>query len=732
MDKPVPPPQITVPLGTLHIPQAALDRSRNLGIEAVKEERRSPDIENGQSYQFQEGSPSPSRYLMRSPSPFDEQTRSLTPIPRPAQYTDPEFREKILRERGVWETSKCYIERPSSNSSQSTTDSQTATSSSESTSAESHSSSRASSSHEESSLYATRMPFGHFQNVLPFERFLERHVRIKKEEDQREVRIKTEDDEREVRIKIEEDEREVRIKDSEPLTREPRSTSTNWTRRDEDRPSSTNWTRRDEDRPSSTNWTRKDEDRPSSTNWTRRDEDRPSSSNWTRKDEDRPSSTNWTRRDEDRPNSSSWTRRDEDRPSWTRRDEDRPRWTRRDEELDSDEEEEEEDEVPKQRGLEFSCEVCEIQVSSMQGLQDHFAGARHQKKLRASGLTSDLTELGKDIYTTADPTLKKRILRCKLCDVIFSGSEMAVHVNATKHKSALDEFEEPPHKADPFWFEDIGLSDKALQQQEQDREGYYCDLCGCTLPSRELFQKHLQGKKHQKRLKWTEGEDLPEGGQQFWCQICNIFCTNQESLDAHLAGKKHAKVLKSKGLVDQEEPPAQPTAHENKRQQPHVSQYLPPQPNSRASRWSPSRRSRSPTRRSRTPSRRSRSPPKYYRSSSRHSRSPPRYLRNPRRSRSPPRSVRSPPRSLRRHSRSPPRASHRLKDINPSQGSTILGGITAHNLRMQCTLCKIMLYSNSEIHDHLASAEHIDAIMRNPHLKLQDVLVSESAMNKKR
>ncbi len=307
---------------------------------------------------------------------------------------------------------------------------------------------------------------------------------------------------------------------------------------------------------------------------------------------------------------------------------------------------EEEEELPKQR-MELYCEVCNVSVSNMKGLQDHFAGAKHQKELRKSGLSSDFSEIGKDKYVDRDPTLKTKILSCKLCDIAFSGSDMAVHVNNPAHLDALSDFEQPPPKDDPFWFVEVGKTEsKKANEPERTADGYHCELCGCTVPHYELFQVHLKGKSHQKRLKWSEGQKkMPEGMEQHWCSVCNIFCTNREALANHLVGKKHAKTLRQRGVTSTED----------------GKQYQGPPP-------SPPRSSTSLTSSSRKPSR-----------------------------------------------------THR----NPSPGSlrSPYASIDRNNQRVRCSLCHIMLYSNVEVHDHLASEEHIRKIRFNPNLKLQDFLI---------
>ena len=207
----------------------------------------------------------------------------------------------------------------------------------------------------------------------------------------------------------------------------------------------------------------------------------------------------------------------------------------------------------KYRGMEFYCEACDVRVTSIVALQDHFAGAKHQKRLKQVGLDVDLTDLVKG---PSNPELKRKLLRCKLCDVIVRGSEMSVHTRCAAHQEKMQFFDsEDQDEDESIWFNEVAINPDSFLKSLDD--GFHCDLCGVTLPSNDLFRKHLDGKRHQKRLRWefleqTEDDHGDSNQMQYWCKICNIFCTSKEALDKHFLGKKHAKMLKSKGVVSKE------------------------------------------------------------------------------------------------------------------------------------------------------------------------------------
>ena len=78
----------------------------------------------------------------------------------------------------------------------------------------------------------------------------------------------------------------------------------------------------------------------------------------------------------------------------------------------------------------FYCEVCEVDCNSVEGLQTHFAGVKHQKKLCLKGLSSNL----KDKYEVeyADE-LSGKVIECTLCGLAFHALERGVHFKSENH-----------------------------------------------------------------------------------------------------------------------------------------------------------------------------------------------------------------------------------------------------------------------------------------------------------
>ena len=99
------------------------------------------------------------------------------------------------------------------------------------------------------------------------------------------------------------------------------------------------------------------------------------------------------------------------------------------------------------------------------------------------------------------------------------------------------------------WYETVDIQ----EEHEKGKKKYRCILCDVDFPSKQPYELHIQGKKHEKKLRWTnsDGRDPDDGGNnsaQFWCGICSVFCSTANDLDKHFSGRQHAKGLRIKGV----------------------------------------------------------------------------------------------------------------------------------------------------------------------------------------
>ncbi len=215
----------------------------------------------------------------------------------------------------------------------------------------------------------------------------------------------------------------------------------------------------------------------------------------------------------------------------------------------------------------FLCDLCEVECCSIDALQKHFAGIKHQKKLGLNGLSSNL-KAKYDIRESDE--LSGKIVACTLCKVVFHGLERAIHFKSEKHRALSNFANESVKKIEHSQFLEIIADAPAdcmegevdIDAPEEVKDGYRCTLCDATLTTRTLFQAHVEGKKHQKKARWhylcKEGESVEVN--QYWCRLCNTFCTDRDALTTHYRGKNHIKILQKKGWIrGDEEVDSKPT-----------------------------------------------------------------------------------------------------------------------------------------------------------------------------
>lgn len=169
------------------------------------------------------------------------------------------------------------------------------------------------------------------------------------------------------------------------------------------------------------------------------------------------------------------------------------------------------------------CHVCKITATNQAGLELHFAGRKHQRKL-AEG--SEPSSIG------PQPRSKAPYVRPPaVCQEIPSFVDMGLVRSHSRQ----------PKPPKPFG----------------TKSTFWCSVCeiGCT--DQHGIDMHMAGKKHKAVLDKKAGIEpppkperppRPEGEvvkthaeiiAQFWCHVCKKGATHQKGLDMHLAGKAH-------------------------------------------------------------------------------------------------------------------------------------------------------------------------------------------------
>lgn len=68
-------------------------------------------------------------------------------------------------------------------------------------------------------------------------------------------------------------------------------------------------------------------------------------------------------------------------------------------------------------------------------------------------------------------------------------------------------------------------------------EEYKCDICNLVLGSKLIYDHHIVGQKHIKKLKVKEKNDSLK------CNICNVQSTNEVILEIFFVNEYYSKIL---------------------------------------------------------------------------------------------------------------------------------------------------------------------------------------------
>lgn len=240
------------------------------------------------------------------------------------------------------------------------------------------------------------------------------------------------------------------------------------------------------------------------------------------------------------------------------------------------------------------CQTCNVVCNNQDVFQTHLAGKKHHAKLASTNAVFNATsDVGPLAQTNPDP------LRCELCKISCTSIELLnTHMSGKKHQKKLKESGQIP---DPS-LAVVPSLDTQPTKPESTTEGkavnlhegnpVSCELCGISCNTYEVLKTHLSGKKHQKNLEKSEkvigpnpapateagmlenegkeegkvvnvdgssrktkragsDEDIEakrrkilEGGAAMdalrTCTVCNVVCSSPTVYISHLAGRKHA------------------------------------------------------------------------------------------------------------------------------------------------------------------------------------------------
>ncbi|MED6161336.1 hypothetical protein PIB30_118458 [Stylosanthes scabra] len=105
-----------------------------------------------------------------------------------------------------------------------------------------------------------------------------------------------------------------------------------------------------------------------------------------------------------------------------------------------------------------------------------------------------------------------------------------------------------------------------LPNETKGSKSMRCEVCKIDCNSKDVYEKHISGKKHKKNMQINANPMLANGGNYVGsevkkrklsnggapvdsvkvCTVCNIVCNSQDVYNKHIAGKKHAAQVNCK------------------------------------------------------------------------------------------------------------------------------------------------------------------------------------------
>lgn len=263
----------------------------------------------------------------------------------------------------------------------------------------------------------------------------------------------------------------------------------------------------------------------------------------------------------------------------------------------------------------LSCQLCKSQMTSMKSAKDHYESKAHDRHISA-WLAKNYTEMG-----LQTPPIKRLVkqgptgpnaFHCNLCDLpLTSMTHARQHYAGRKHQLVVQKRSKPSgagyYNSDGNWVRtgtkaeamiddgrfgigemfmrggsvadlhdmssdmmDIGEEQHQLNAVD---ESLTCKICKISVTSASQIQMHLDGAKHQKKLRQQNLDEDPNalellGEQQqsiaaaciidingdlsmyrtpsgsYYCKLCNKAMNHISILQQHLQGKKHLKTVR--------------------------------------------------------------------------------------------------------------------------------------------------------------------------------------------
>ncbi|KAM0889311.1 hypothetical protein ACQ4PT_027765 [Festuca glaucescens] len=230
--------------------------------------------------------------------------------------------------------------------------------------------------------------------------------------------------------------------------------------------------------------------------------------------------------------------------------------------------------------MKWSCTVCQVQATSEQNLQQHYAGQKHLSNVAT--LVPRTKESDQKAKTAAEPSLgteQKKISSIKWsCSTCLangtSQSTLESHLKSKRHQLNIAEASVEGDKngmpRNVMVQEGKSHGINVPKNSEEPPSDWICSICQVFCTCQIDLKNHLKGIRHREKVQslLEQNKDKASDSESWksklnpdsrWiCSICHAHCTCESDLENHLRGKRHQlniHVLREKIKQEKHNPP---------------------------------------------------------------------------------------------------------------------------------------------------------------------------------
>lgn len=188
------------------------------------------------------------------------------------------------------------------------------------------------------------------------------------------------------------------------------------------------------------------------------------------------------------------------------------------------------------------CELCRVNCTSLEILEQHKNGKRHKKNLLRTEELRKIVKPITEVRNEEEPVAESRIEASQYQEFEQGGIEIESVENIDK-ETVLDENKtEADDRNNEEGQSEVPAKDSSNLQAGKPRIDFDNWKCGM-----KRKMKGARGGKLMKRFAGSRQQTEPPKPKvviPLICDLCNVKCDTQEVLDRHLSGKKHIAKLK--------------------------------------------------------------------------------------------------------------------------------------------------------------------------------------------